>query len=100
LRQTKWLRESLRIEGKTKTRRIQSASIVKLMQQIATLRGRMIQEFEHSVESQLIEVMKMKMTMLRIQLALIVNLIQMKQIRMIDTLQNMKIQEFQSHKES
>jgi hypothetical protein len=53
---------------------------MKWMKVIWKLRNMMIQEFQHFVECQLIEVMKMKIRM--IQFDSIVNLIQMKVVKM------------------
>jgi hypothetical protein len=52
---------------------------------IYTFHNMTSQEFQHGVESQLIEVMKMKMKMQRIQSVLIANLIQMKLMKVIHT---------------
>jgi ATP/ADP translocase len=57
----------------------------------------MNQEFQHYSESQLIEVMILKMH--PIQFGLIVNLIQMKWMKMIYTSENITNQEFQYHEE-
>jgi hypothetical protein len=65
---------------------------MKLMKMISKMRTTMIQEFQHSVEFQLIEVMKMKI--LLIQFKSIVNLIQMKLMKVIYTYKNIMIQEF------
>jgi hypothetical protein len=57
----------------------------------------MSQEFQHCLESQLIEVMILKMH--PIQFAVIVNLMQMKWKKMRNTLKNMMNQNFQYHEE-
>jgi hypothetical protein len=58
----------------------------------------MSKKVQHCVESQLIEVMKMKMQW--IQFGLIVNEIQMKSMKVIHTRENMMSQEFQHCAES
>jgi hypothetical protein len=63
------------------------------MKVIHNLKNKMIQEFQHSVESKLIEVMKMKM--LPIQFVSSVDLIQMWLMKVICNIKNMLIQEFQ-----
>jgi hypothetical protein len=55
------------------------------------------QEFQHCMESQLVEVMNMKMH--TIQFAVIVKLIQIKWMKVIDNMKNMTNQEFQYHEE-
>jgi hypothetical protein len=72
---TKSSKESSDIEGKSRTLKIQGVSIMNLIQikrlkVIDNLKNMTIQGFQHGVESELIEVMKMKM--LSIQFASIV----------------------------
>jgi hypothetical protein len=55
------------------------------------------QQFQHCSESQLTEVIKMKIH--SIQFGLIVNLIQMKWMKVTHTRENMMNQEFQYHEE-
>jgi CRISPR/Cas system CSM-associated protein Csm2 small subunit len=55
-------------------------------------------EFQHCMESKLIEVMNDKMQM--IQFVSIVNLIQMKLMKVIDKMKNISNQEFQQCEES
>jgi hypothetical protein len=71
---------------------------MKWMKVIDIRRNMMNQEFQHCSESQLIEVMNMKMH--SIQCALIVNLIQMKWMKVIYTRENMMNQDFQHFSES
>jgi hypothetical protein len=54
-----------------------------------------IQECQHCVEFQWIEVMKMKLQI--IQFLVVANQIQMKLMKMIHNLRNMMIREFQYH---
>jgi hypothetical protein len=63
-----------------------------------TMKNMTIQQFQLCQESQLIEVMNMKMHW--IHFALIVNLIQMKLMKVIDIAKNMTIQHFQHCQES
>jgi hypothetical protein len=63
----------------------------------AYYRGQNHQWVEHYVESQLIEVMKIKMQI--IQYVSIVNLIQMKWMKVINNMKNMMNQECQYHVE-
>jgi hypothetical protein len=65
---------------------------------IDTLKNMTIQEFQHRTESQLIEVMKMKMQ--KVQFVSIMNLVRMKLMKGIDKMKNMTIQEFQHCAES
>jgi hypothetical protein len=71
---------------------------MKSMKVIYNSKNMMNKEFQHSLESELIEVMNMKMQ--TIQFVLIVNLIQLKWVKVISTMKNMMIQEFQYHSES
>jgi hypothetical protein len=70
---------------------------MKWMKVIHASQNMMNQEFQHCLESQLIEVMNMKMH--RIQFVLMVNLIQMKWMKVISTRKNMMNQESQYHEE-
>jgi hypothetical protein len=65
---------------------------MKLMKMIHNWKNILIQEFQHSLESKLIEVMIMKM--LLIQFVLIVKVIQMKVMKAIDNVENNLMQEF------
>jgi hypothetical protein len=71
---------------------------MKLMKVIYNIKNMMNKEFQHCVESKLIEVMKMKMPM--IQFVSIVNLIQMKLMKVIDKTENMMNTKFQHCVES
>jgi hypothetical protein len=100
--QTQLLKESPLTGDSPRRFETQCASIVNLipmkwMKVIHTLKNRMSQEFEHCSESQLIEVMNLKMQ--TTQFGVIVNLIQMKWMKMIYIRKNMMNQEFQYHKE-
>jgi hypothetical protein len=68
------------------------------MKAIYILKNILIQEFQHSLESRLIEAMIHKM--LPIQFVSRVNLIQIWLIKVIDILKNILIQEFQHSLES
>jgi DNA-directed RNA polymerase beta' subunit len=70
---------------------------MKWMKVIDTLKNMMSQEVQHGLESQLIEVMNLKMHM--IQFGVIVNLIQMKRMKVIHSMKNTMNQEFQYHEE-
>jgi hypothetical protein len=67
------------------------------MKVIDNLKNTMNKEVQHFVESQLSEVMKMKM--LPIQFVSILNQIQMCLMKVIDNFSNMMNQEFQEKKE-
>jgi hypothetical protein len=68
------------------------------MKVIHNQQNMMIQEFQHCMEFQLIEEMNMKMQ--KIQFVSIVNLLQMKSMKVIDICRNMMIQEVWHHEES
>jgi hypothetical protein len=85
------LKESQHVQGKAGRLEIESALIVnairmKLMRMIYTTTNMPSQEFQHRVESQLIEGMKMKMH--RIQFVLIVKLIRTRSSGIADSVQN------------
>jgi ATP/ADP translocase len=61
------------------------------------MKNMMNQEFQHCSESRLIEVMILKMH--TIQFGLIVNLIQMKWMKVIYRIENMMNRKFQYHEE-
>jgi hypothetical protein len=71
---------------------------MKWMKVIHNMKNTPIQEFEHSLESILTQVMNMKMH--SIQFVLIVNLIQMKWMKVIHNMKNTPIQEFENSLES
>jgi heme/copper-type cytochrome/quinol oxidase subunit 2 len=71
---------------------------IKLIKVISKIKNILNQEFEQWKESQLIEVMKMKMYL--IQFVSIVNLIQMKLMKVIYNRKNKKDQECEQWKES
>jgi hypothetical protein len=71
---------------------------MKLMKVICMIENRMVQEFQHCTESQLIGVMNLKMDM--IQFASNVTAIQMKLMKVIRTCENRMVQEFQHCVES
>jgi hypothetical protein len=88
---------------KMKMQMIQFVSIVNLIQMklrkvIHNMKNSMNKEFQHWMESKLIEVMKMDIEMT--QFVSIVNLIQMKLMKMIDMMKNMMNKEFQHWMES
>jgi hypothetical protein len=70
---------------------------MKWMKVIYIIENMMNQQFQYCAESQLIEVMILKMH--AIQFALIVNLIQMKSMKVIHIVKNMMNQEFQKSSE-
>jgi hypothetical protein len=67
--------------------------MLEVMKVIHKMKNMMNKEFQHYEESQLIEVMKMKMHL--IQFVLIVNLIQMKLMKVIYMMKNNLNKEFQ-----
>jgi hypothetical protein len=71
---------------------------MKLMKVIDNLQNIPNKEFQHSMESELIEVMNLQMQM--IQFVPIVNLIQMKVMKVIDNMKNILNKEFQHWMES
>jgi hypothetical protein len=73
-----------------------SATVIqmKLMKVICMIENRMVQEYQHCTESQLIEAMTMKIHL--IQFASSVTGIQMKLMKVICTIKNRMVQEFQS----
>jgi hypothetical protein len=71
---------------------------MKLMKVIHKMNNMMSKEFQHSMESQLIEVMTMKMQMT--QFVSIVNWIQMIVMKVVDKMNNMMSKEFQHSVES